>query len=111
MIVFLSLLFEKSYGSSIIGPLTSDRAPFFYNELWEILKVSVTVCIFYLGTVGVAFAVQFLKDQYFKDNPAMMQLQMFRYGVMFIYSALGIGILFYYPLFSKMIYIRNLLLK
>lgn len=112
-IVFLSLLLKKHYGDITVSSLNIEKAKFFYNELWETLKLSVTICIFWLGTVGVAFAVQFLNNVYFnyKENPAMSQYQMFRYGIMFVYSVLGIVLLFYYPLFSKIFYLRNLLLR
>lgn len=110
LIVFLSLLLEKYYGNTLIDSVEVEKIKFLYTELWEILKISVTVCVFWLGTVGVTFAVQFL-NRYFEKSPSMTQYQMFRYGVMFVYSIFGTAIFFYYPLFSKIAYLRNILLK
>lgn len=110
LVVLVSLVLRYAYrGLPDVGDV--ERLKFIYTEQWEILKISVPIVLFYLGTVGVTFAVQFLREQYFKGNEAMIQLQMFRYGVLFIYSIFGVVFLIYAPLIRRILILRAILLR
>lgn len=74
-----------SFGSRI----TESVADVAHRELWDLLKLSVTIGLFYAGTLGLGFAVQFLRELYFSGDELMTQFQMHRYGVMFLAVFIG----------------------
>jgi|GEM_PF-3739770 len=106
LIVFFSMTFIKAYSLKKLESLKGDRIRFMYKELWNLLGITNTWSIFWLGTAGVVFASAVI-TKYFAMSETLTQHQTWRFFASLLYSGFGILVLIYWPLIKRIRLIRQ----
>ena len=115
-ILVIHFLFKKYYISLDVASLSIENLTFLYNDVQKVFDHSWSAYILYISIVGVRFAVDFLtayfpiKDEKGDKEPnidkkVLSQYEMFRYGILFLYAAIG-GL--YFVLYDEFQFIAKL---
>lgn len=110
-IVFLSFHLDKNYSIEVLKTKDIDFLNFRYNELWGFLNLAVTISLLWLGAAVSIFGLGVFWERYFRARePIIVEYQMLRCGILFVYSMLGIGWFIFQPLLSKLYFIKQVTL-
>ncbi len=108
LIILLSFRLDKNYNLDTLKNNNLNLLNLRYNELWGFLNLAITISLLWLGTAVAIFGLGVLWERYFRARePVVIEYQMLRCGILFVYSMLGIGRFIFYPLLSKLYFIKQ----
>jgi hypothetical protein len=103
-IIVWNHIIVKFYGREVVGHVTRKELPIFHSEVLTILKITVQICMFIIGTLGITVASQVL-SRYFSGE--LGQGTAWCYVSSMLYLALGMICLLIVPLFKSLLIARE----
>jgi len=103
-IIVWNHIIVKFYGREVVEHATHKELPILHSEVLTILKITVQICMFIVGTLGITVASQVL-SRYFSGE--LGQGTAWCYVSSMLYLALGMICLLIVPLFKSLFIARG----
>lgn len=95
--IIVSEIFIQPHASQLIGN------PNQYQELWDLLKTLIPICIGFPILVGGAGLIA----SFYKEEQEFLQVQLYRHIAMSLYFEIGAALFLFMPLIKKILSMRG----